>query len=259
MSPLSLLGRRWRTSVLVLLCVFLAQAAWAADLVPVPPFKAYLTDSAKILQPAQASQLEARLAALSAQTGSQVAVLTVPSTQPEDIAAYAIRVADAWKVGRQNIDDGVILVVAVDDRKLRIEVGRGLEGGIPDAIAKRIVSDTITPAFKNGEYYLGIAAGIEQIAARIGAEALAPPASNAAQDQGPLWPFAIFFIIMIIAMLRRGPQPYYNSRRGRALGMGTGIGLSSGGFGGGFGGGGGGGFGGGGGGGFGGGGASGGW
>lgn len=250
------LTQRLRCAVLALLCLLAGPAALAGELVAVPPFQSYVTDQANILQPAQRSQLEARLSALSTQTGSQVAVLTLPSTAPEDLAAYAIRVADAWKIGRKNVDDGVILIVAMADRQMRIEVGRGLEGGIPDAVAKRIISDTITPAFKNGEYYVGIAAGIEQIAARIGAEALPPPQSANSRQDEDWWPFAIFFIILIIAMLRRGPQSYYSSRRGRALG--TGIGLGSGGFGGGFGGGGGG-FGGGGGGGFGGGGASGGW
>lgn len=236
-----------------------------AEPVAVPPFKSYVTDLSNTLQTTERARLEARLAAIEQQSGSQVAVLLLPTTQPEDIAAYAIRVADAWRVGRKNVDDGVILIVATQDRKMRIEVGRGLEGAIPDAIAKRIISETITPYFKAGTFYAGITAGVEQIAARINGEPLPPPAARAERGgnvSGGALPLLVLIGIFALLFLRRGGRRgYYASRSGNGLsGFATGVILDSllrgGGRGGGFGGGG---WSGGGGGGFGGGGASGGW
>jgi hypothetical protein len=116
-----------------------------------------VTDLTATLSAEQVATLENKLTAFEAKKGSQIAVLIVPTTQPEDIAQFGIRVADAWKVGRKKIDDGVILIVAKDDRRLRLEVGYGLEGAIPDAIAKRVIAETITPYFKAGDFYGGIA------------------------------------------------------------------------------------------------------
>lgn len=136
-------------------------AAWAQ--VPVPDLSQRVTDLTATLSAEQVSALENKLAAFEAEQGSQIAVLIIPSTQPEDIAQFGIRVADAWKIGRKNVDDGVILIVAKDDRKLRLEVGYGLEGAIPDAIAKRVIAETITPYFKNGDFSGGIDAGVTQL------------------------------------------------------------------------------------------------
>jgi len=249
--------------------VVLAQGspAKSAGLIAVPPYQSYVTDLANVLQAPERAQLEARLTTIEQQTGSQVAVLIVPTTQPEDIAAYSIRVVDVWKLGRKRVDDGVLLVIATQDHKLRIEVGRGLEGALPDAIASRIINETIAPDFKRGEYYVGIAAGVEQIAGRIGAEALPPPDRKSASGNGSgfgLLPFIVFGIFILLAFFRRGGSGGYYSSRGSGLGgFATGVLLDSvlrgGGRGGGWGGGGGGGGGGWSGGGFGGGGASGGW
>ena len=115
------------------------------------------------------------MAAFEAKKGSQIAVLIVPTTQPEDIAQFGIRVAEAWKIGRKNVDDGVILIVAKEDRKLRLEVGYGLEGAIPDAIAKRVIAETITPFFKKGDYAGGIDAGVTQLMQLIEGETLPEP------------------------------------------------------------------------------------
>jgi len=115
------------------------------------------------------------LAAFEAKKGSQIAVLIVATTQPEDIAQFGIRVAEAWKIGRKKVDDGVILIVAKEDRKLRLEVGYGLEGAIPDAIAKRIIAETITPLFKTGDYAGGIDAGVTQLMQLIEGETLPAP------------------------------------------------------------------------------------
>src|SRR6266571_351295 len=123
----------------------LAGLALAADEVAVPPLKARVTDLTGTLTAAQIQTLEGRLRDFERGKGSQIAVLVLPSTQPETIEQYSIRVADAWKIGRTKADDGVILVVAKNDRKLRIEVGRGLEGAIPDALAKLIEGETLPP------------------------------------------------------------------------------------------------------------------
>jgi len=236
---------------------FAVSAQTGSQLVAVPAFRSFVTDLSNALLPAERAQLEARLSEIEQQSGSQVAVLLLPSTQPEDIAAYAIRVTDAWKPGRKKVDDGVLLVVATQDRKLRIEVGRGLEGAIPDVTAKRIISETITPAFKQGKTYAGIAAGIEQIAASIKGEALPPPGQHANGNGGSfgaLVPLLIFIAIIVMGFLRRGGRGgYYSSGRGSGLAnfatgavLGSLLGGSNRGGGGGWSGGGGGGFGGGG-------------
>ena len=142
--------------------------------VAVPPV-ARVTDQTGTLDAQQKSSLEQRLAAFEQRKGSQVAVLVVPTTQPETIEQYGIRVGDAWKLGRKGVDDGAILIVAKNDRRLRIEVGYGLEGAVPDAIAKRIVAETITPHFKDGDFYAGISAGVDQLLRVIDGEPLPPP------------------------------------------------------------------------------------
>ena len=146
---LSILKARARVALGLLLLLF-AASAWAQ--VAVPELTRRVTDLTATLSAGQTAALENELAAFEARKGSQIAVLIVPTTQPEDIAQFGIRVADQWKIGRKKIDDGVILIVAKNDRKLRIEVGYGLEGAIPDAIAKRVVAETITPYFKAGDF-----------------------------------------------------------------------------------------------------------
>jgi len=150
-----------------------ALSAWAQ--VAVPELSRRVTDLSATLSAEQVAALENRLAEFEAQKGSQIAVLIVSTTEPEDIAQFGIRAAEQWKIGREKIDDGLILIVAKDDRKLRIEVGYGLEGAIPDAIAKRVIAETITPYFKAGDYYGGIDAGIRQLMRLIEGEALPPP------------------------------------------------------------------------------------
>ncbi|MFA6051381.1 MAG: YgcG family protein [Methylobacter sp.] len=151
-------------------------AAWAQ--VPVPDLSHRVTDLTATLSAEQVSALENKLAAFEAKQGSQIAVLIIPTTQPEDIAQFGIRVAEAWKIGRKNVDDGVILIVAKDDRKLRLEVGYGLEGAIPDAIAKRVIAETITPYFKSGDFAGGIDAGVTQLIGLIEGESLPAPVAE---------------------------------------------------------------------------------
>lgn len=148
----------------------------------VPAYSQRVVDQTATLSAEQRNALENKLATFESQKGSQIAVLIVPTTEPEDIAQFGIRVADVWKTGRAKEDDGVILLVAKNDRKLRLEVGRGLEGAIPDAIAKRVISETISPKFKTGDFYGGIDAGITQLMTLIEGEAL--PAPEAPKQQG---------------------------------------------------------------------------
>ena len=176
-----------------LLAAALLLAPLAAADVAVPPLRARVTDLTSTLSGDQARALEQKLAAIEARKGSQVAVLLVPTTQPETIEQYAIRVFDQWKLGRNGVDDGVLLLVAKNDRKLRIEVGRGLEGAIPDAFAKRIIDDEITPQFKQGNFSGGISAGVDRIAKLIEGESMPPPAWTPAGSGSGLSGDVIFY------------------------------------------------------------------
>jgi len=163
---------------LLILCgaaVLAVAPAVAQQLQPVPALERRVTDLTGTLTAAQQQQLEARLAAFEEQKGSQIAVLLVPTTEPETIEQYAIRVAEQWQLGRKGIDDGALLLVAIGDRNLRLEVGYGLEGVLPDVIAKRIVSDVITPYFRQGDYFGGLSAGVERVIGVVEGEPLPEP------------------------------------------------------------------------------------
>jgi uncharacterized protein len=145
--------------------------------IPVPMLAQRVTDLTGLLTQDQRTELEHRLARFESEKGSQIAVLLVPTTQPETIEQYSIRVADAWKLGRKGVDDGILVLVAQQDRALRIEVGRGLEGVVPDAIAKRVIEEIMLPRFKQGDLYGGLSAGIDRTIALVQGEPLPPPAS----------------------------------------------------------------------------------
>jgi uncharacterized protein len=154
------------------LCVALAAHA----LVPVPPLKAHVTDLTGSLSPEQQASLEQTLAAFEARKGSQLAVLMVKTTEQEPIEQYALRVAEQWKLGRKKVDDGAVLVVATQDRALRIEVGYGLEGALSDVTSKRIIDEVIIPRFQQLDVAGGIAAGVDRMIRVIDGEPLpAPP------------------------------------------------------------------------------------
>lgn len=174
-------ARAWLCALALSLSV--AHAATDAGLVPIPPLSGRVTDLTGTLDAATQSRLESRLAAFEQKKGAQVAVLVLPSVQPESIEQFGIRLAEAWKIGRKGVDDGAILIVAKDDRQLRIEVGYGLEGALNDATAKRIVSEIITPHFREGDFAAGIEAGIEAMLAVIDGEPL-PPTSGIAGRAG---------------------------------------------------------------------------
>ena len=164
-----------RVALLALLLTGAAQAEIA-----VPPLGARITDLTATLNAQQIQALDARLAAFETKKGAQLAVLLVPTTQPETIEQFGLRVAGAWKLGRKGVDDGALLLVAKDDRALRIEVGYGLEGALNDATAKRIIAETITPFFKRGEFYAGIDAGTAVMMQVINGEPLLPPKRTSA-------------------------------------------------------------------------------
>jgi uncharacterized protein len=158
-----------------LAALLLAYAVTVLAQVAVPPLSSRVTDVVGTLTTEQRTALEQRLAAFEARKGTQIAVVIVPTTQPEEIEQFGIRVAEQWKIGRKGVDDGAILVIAINDRRLRIEVGYGLEGVLTDATAKRIVDEHIVPRFKQKDYFGGIDAGVTRLMAVIEGEPLPPP------------------------------------------------------------------------------------
>ena len=153
----------------------LQPTAAQGGLQPIPAYDSPVVDTAALLQPDERARLVARLMDLQTRKGSQVAVLIVPTTQPEEIEQYSIRVADAWKTGRKGVDDGAILLIAQQDRRMRIEVGRGLEGALTDLVSNRVIDETIRPAFRAGEFGAGIEAGVDRVIGVIDGEELPPP------------------------------------------------------------------------------------
>ena len=165
--------------------LLLQTALFAQDVQPIPALTSHVVDTTGLLDASQQAALEAKLAALEKAKGSQVVVLIVPTVQPEDISSYANRVGNAWKIGRKNVGDGVLFVVAFKDRQMRIEVAKTLEGAIPDLAAKQIITNVVTPRFKAGDYAGGISAGVDQLTARINGEAL-PEVSSSTSGSGKL-------------------------------------------------------------------------
>ncbi len=196
---------------LALLCLAAAWgpgAARAQDVLPVPVLTSRLIDSTGTLRPEQRSVIEGKLEALEREVGAQVVVYMLASTQPEDIGAFAQRVADVWRIGRRDVGDGVLIVVAQQDRKVRIEVAKTLEGAIPDLAARQIIERQIGPAFKQADFVGGLNAGIDALGARIRGEGLAAPSTRASRDSAGGFDFsqlAMFFFIgvpVLGAMLR---------------------------------------------------------
>lgn len=194
---------------LVLLIILLSGMVYAADaFVPIPPLKQRVTDLTGTLSSAQINNLEQMLRVFEQKKGSQIAVLILPTTKPEEIEQYSIRLAEQWKIGRKKgIDDGVILVVAKNDRSMRLEVGYGLEGVIPDAIAKRIIIEVMAPYFRANDFYTGISTGLTQVMKLIEGEPLPPPSgsnrSTSADSYENLFIFALIFAVFVGSMLTR--------------------------------------------------------
>jgi uncharacterized protein len=183
-----------------LLALMLAWTFAALADVAVPPLTGRVVDRTATLSSSDVASLDKTLRDFEARKGSQIAVLIVPTTQPETIEQYSIRVAEAWKIGRKKIDDGAILVVAKDDRKLRIEVGYGLEGALTDVTAKRIIDEVITPKFRAGDFAGGISDGVNRILRVVDGEPLPAPAKPQQNSAlfGDIDPFNPFLIVAVI-------------------------------------------------------------
>lgn len=181
-------------------------ALGTGDVLPVPALSAHVIDQTGTLSEAQRQALDTQLRDLEQQHGSQVVILMVPSTQPEDIAAYAQRVGDTWKIGRRDVGDGLLLVVAKNDRRMRIETTKALEGAIPDLAARRIIDSALKPAFQAGDYAGGLSQAVEQIRARIAGENLPEPSprtdASSDIDLNDLLLFGLMGVPVIFAVLR---------------------------------------------------------
>ena len=183
-------SRAWLFAALL----FLLSGAFAQDLIAVPE-RRIVTDLSGTLSEQQQNALTQKLLAFESRKGSQIAVLIVPTTQPEGIEQYALRVSDAWKLGRKGVDDGALLLVAKGDRRLRIETRYGLEGPLPDAIAKRIIAEVIAPLFKHGDFFGGIDAGVDRILKVIDGEPLPAPQKQGYNEDD--WLGALPLVILL--------------------------------------------------------------
>lgn len=190
----------WRWTLLCLL-LLLNSVSWAE--LAVPPLEARVTDLTGTLSATQRSRLENELREFETRKGSQIAILLVSSTAPETVEQYALRVAEKWQLGRKGVDDGLLILVAMQDRAIRLEVGYGLEGVVPDAIAKRIISEIITPYFRQGDYYGGLVAGVDRLVRLIDGEPLPAPRDQdkaGASESG--LPVLLFAVVALGSVLR---------------------------------------------------------
>lgn len=198
---------RFAAATLGLLLAFAALVATPdarAAIVPVPALTARVIDQTSTLDASQQQALEAELAALEQRKGSQLAVLIVPTTGDEAIEQYSLRVVEAWKLGRKGIDDGALLLVAKDDHHIRIEVGKGLEGPIPDAIANRIIDEYIVPKFRADDYAGGLQDGIDRMTKLIDGEPLPPPKPERSFEKNHAFNPGVLFVAFMIASVCRG-------------------------------------------------------
>ena len=212
--------------ILIALVSCFSLAAQAQDLQAIPPLSARIIDTSGTLDAVQTQALEAKLAAFEKARGAQIVILMVPTTLPEDITDYAQRVGDAWKIGRKDIGDGLLLVVAKNDRKVRIATTKTLEGAIPDLAARQIIASAITPRFKQGDFAGGLNAAADQIMARITGENLPTPDADpsAGRGEGFQWmdmAVFLFFAVPIGARLLSGVL----GRKLGAVATGGGVGL----------------------------------
>ncbi len=215
---------------------FMLTLACAQDFAPVPPLQSHVTDAIGMLNPTQHTTLDNVLKEYETRTGSQVAVLLVASTEPEAIEQYGIRVADAWKLGRKGVDDGVILIVAKNNptalRRLRIEAGRGVQGTLTDAQSKRILQDVIAPHFRQNDFYGGLVAGVSAITSLLDQEHLPAPAAQAGQSADDssgifgLLPL-LFIALMVIGTLVSRARGSRNGLSSNGWGQTAGIILGS--------------------------------
>jgi len=171
--------------------------------VPVPPLTAHVIDQTGTLSAADRAALNDKLTRFERERGSQVVVLVLHTTQPEDITAYTQRLGDAWKLGRPGVGDGVLLVVAKDDRRMRIATAKAVEGALPDLLASRIIDQVIAPRFRANDYAGGLDAGLDQVLAHLRGESLPLPAPEAPDGWTDLWVFALFAAPILSAVCRQ--------------------------------------------------------
>jgi uncharacterized protein len=196
--------RLWSIALALLFGSVLNQAA-AQSLQPIPRLEARVTDLTGTLTAGQQAELEQKLRDFESRKGAQIAVLVVPTTQPEEIEQYSIRVVDAWKLGRKSVEDGALLILAKNDHTLRIENGNGLEGVLTDALSNRIIEDTIVPLLRQGQFFEAINAGVDQMIKLVDGEPLPPPDRTWQHQRPQHWnflPFVIFAFLISSAVLR---------------------------------------------------------
>src|SRR3990167_3948243 len=215
---------RWLLAAVVLW--LLPAWALAQSLQPIPELRARVIDQTGTLDAASVAAIEAKLAAFEQSNGSQVVVVMVATTAPEDIADYTQRLGDAWKIGRKDVGDGVLFVIAKDDRRLRIATAKTLEGAIPDLIARRIIDQAVTPAFRQGDYAGGIQAGVDQILARIAGEDLPlPPAAPTAVNDFE-WMDVLIFLVFAVPIASGVLRGIFGNKLGTLLTGGAAGGLA---------------------------------
>ncbi len=197
---MTLAGAAAATARGMLLALALGGPPAVAAPVPVPPLTGHVVDQTGTLSPEQKAVLEQTLAAFEARKGSQLAVLLVATTAPEAIEQFSLRVAEQWKLGRRKVDDGAILVIARDDRALRIEVGYGLEGALTDLTSKRIIDETIVPRLRRQDYFGGISAGVGRMIDVVDGEPLPPPPDANGGANGSIGQFAPVLFILALAV-----------------------------------------------------------
>lgn len=197
---------------------FLPAWALAQDLQPIPELRARVIDQTGTLDAASLTALETKLAAFEQSRGSQVVVVMVATTAPEDIADYTQRLGDAWKIGRPAVGDGVLFVIAKNDRRMRIATAKALEGAIPDLMARRILDGAVTPAFRRGDYAGGIEAGVDQILARIRGEELPlPDTADAPRQEGFDGMELLIFLVFAVPMASTVLRSIFGSKLGTLL------------------------------------------
>jgi len=217
--------------VLLAVMAFSFGAAYAQGVLPVPALTARVIDQTGTLTAAQQQSLDAKLAAFEQKKGSQIVVLMVPTTAPEDIASYANRVGNAWKIGRKDVGDGVLVIVAKNDRKMRIEVAKTLEGALPDIAASRIIDGAMMPRFRENDFAGGIDAAVDQIIARVNGEALPEVAAATPSGHGSGifvgnfdWQQLGIFMFFGVVLVGRVARSIFGSKLGPVVtGIGAGV------------------------------------
>lgn len=204
--------------------LLLAFCAVAED-APIPPLAGRVVDVNATLTAEQRRELEASLEAFEKRKGSQIAVLITGTSFPEPIESFSLRVAEAWKIGRKGVDDGIVVVVARSDQAMRIEVGYGLEGAVPDAVAKRLIEEEFIPRFREGDFYGGLRAGLDRLMRVIDGEPLPPPKQEGSGGSEPRSIEAYFILFMAIVIAVGGLLRALFGRLPAAAIVGLGTGL----------------------------------